>query len=286
MELDYVLADLEHIAREAGTLAQQMREGQEDIGKNVNITNSVLAAQKSALSEADFATQKLILEELIKKYSTFGVIAEEERSDINRLLARFAHNQLAPGKLTIIIDPVDGSKNYLNPDSENADFYAVSISLAEGNDILGGVMYFPELESMMRTGKGRGTFINGEPVRIKPITEHRDGDPIRASSSLGDITLPFEHLSSVGCLTYNILSLLNEETSGYLLGGADLLDFACAEVAYTEAGGYVGNRQSQAANISRMISTEKGSPRVEGFLAFTPTRAYHQSMMRKIRENP
>ena len=63
---------------------------------------------------------------------------------------------------TWIIDPLDGSSNFLN----HNPFFAVSIALAYDNEPITGVIFAPFLEEMVVARKGHGCTINGRPVHV------------------------------------------------------------------------------------------------------------------------
>ncbi len=66
-----------------------------------------------------------------------------------------------------IIDPLDGSSNFLN----HNPFFAVSICLAYEDVPITGVIFAPFIEEMAVARKGQGCTINGRPVRVSETTE-------------------------------------------------------------------------------------------------------------------
>jgi len=66
-----------------------------------------------------------------------------------------------------IVDPLDGSSNFLN----HNPFFAVSIALAYDNVPITGVIYAPFLEEMAVARKDHGCTINGRPVHVSDTTE-------------------------------------------------------------------------------------------------------------------
>lgn len=63
---------------------------------------------------------------------------------------------------TWIIDPLDGSSNFLN----HNPFFAVSICLAYNNEPITGVIFAPFLEEIVVARKGQGCTLNGRRVSV------------------------------------------------------------------------------------------------------------------------
>ncbi len=63
---------------------------------------------------------------------------------------------------TWIVDPLDGSSNFLN----HNPFFAVSIALAYENEPITGVVFAPFLEEMVVARRGQGCTVNGRPVSV------------------------------------------------------------------------------------------------------------------------
>lgn len=66
-----------------------------------------------------------------------------------------------------IIDPLDGSSNFLN----HNPFFAVSIALAYEDVPITGVIFAPFIEEMAVARKDQGCTINGRPVSVSSTTE-------------------------------------------------------------------------------------------------------------------
>ena len=68
---------------------------------------------------------------------------------------------------TWIVDPLDGSSNFLN----HNPFFAVSICLAYENKPITGVILSPFIEEMVVARKGQGCTLNGRPVTVSTTSE-------------------------------------------------------------------------------------------------------------------
>ena len=93
------------------------------------------------VSSADKRTEKTIIEELQKAHPEYGIITEEtgiiNKSNI---------------KNRWIIDPIDGTMNFLNGIPQ----FAISIAYEENNEIICGVIFNPITNEMFCAEKGNG----------------------------------------------------------------------------------------------------------------------------------
>ena len=103
------------------------------------------------VSSADKRTEKTIIEELQKAHPEYGIITEEtgiiNKSNI---------------KNRWIIDPIDGTMNFLNGIPQ----FAISIAYEENNEIICGVIFNPITNEMFCAEKGNGAYLNNTRIRV------------------------------------------------------------------------------------------------------------------------
>ncbi len=66
-----------------------------------------------------------------------------------------------------IIDPIDGTTNYLH----GFPCFSVSIALEVEGEVKVGVVYVPPLNELFHTEKGKGTFLNDERVMVSRVVK-------------------------------------------------------------------------------------------------------------------
>ncbi len=139
--LSECLIDVLDVAQKAGRTLIKFQ-------KKLNSLHISTKEAQGVVSEADVETEKLIIKFLKKRYPEIDFLAEES-----------SHLQGSNYSKNIewqwIIDPLDGTANFLN----GLDYYAVSIALAyKGKSVL-GVVYRPKTEEIFYTyGKNRTTY--------------------------------------------------------------------------------------------------------------------------------
>lgn len=67
---------------------------------------------------------------------------------------------------TWILDPLDGTNNY----SFGIPFFSTVIALTEGEDVLLGIVYDPLRDELFSAQKGKGAFLNNQPISITKKT--------------------------------------------------------------------------------------------------------------------
>jgi myo-inositol-1(or 4)-monophosphatase len=98
----------------------------------------------SLVSYVDVEAEKMLVEGLRKLVPQAGFLTEEETTDQER------------GAVYWIIDPLDGTTNYLH----GLPLYAISIALVEKGSVVIGVVYEIGNDELFFAWKGGGAFLN------------------------------------------------------------------------------------------------------------------------------
>ncbi|MEO5362008.1 MAG: inositol monophosphatase [Magnetococcus sp. DMHC-8] len=102
------------------------------------------------VSNADIAVEREILYHLKKGYPQFGIQAEESGWQKEGAERRW------------IVDPIDGTDNFIH----GIPHFAISIALAEGENLLAGVVFDPVGDELYVGERGRGAFLNDRRIRV------------------------------------------------------------------------------------------------------------------------
>ena len=103
------------------------------------------------VTNADLKIEKIIIEELKKARPDFSFITEENGIKKNKNT-----------KNTWIIDPIDGTVNFLH----GVPHFAISIALRSNNEIVSGLIYDPIKDEMFFAEKNNGAFLNNQKIRV------------------------------------------------------------------------------------------------------------------------
>lgn len=109
------------------------------------------------VSEADFASERLIRERLLGAYPAWSLEGEE-----------YAPTEGSDRTYRWLVDPIDGTTNFIN----GMD-YTISIALRRGNETVLGALYNPVRDEMFTAFKGGGSYCNGERMRVSSQADVR-----------------------------------------------------------------------------------------------------------------
>lgn len=111
----------------------------------------------SPVSEADEAVERMIRERLAAARPDDGILGEE-------------YGTSGTASRRWIIDPIDGTKNYVR----GIPVYATLIGLADGDALLAGVVSAPAMSRRWWASRGEGAFCNGRRLHVSRITTLAD----------------------------------------------------------------------------------------------------------------
>jgi len=103
------------------------------------------------VTNSDLKTEKIIIEELKKARPNYSFVSEENGIEINK-----------DKKNTWIIDPIDGTVNFLH----GIPHFAISIALQSNNEIISGLIFDPIKNEMFYAEKDKGAFFNNQRIRV------------------------------------------------------------------------------------------------------------------------
>ncbi len=124
------------------------------LGKRVRSVES-RTLSKEVTSEMDHEADRIVIDLITERCPDHNLLTEE-----TGLIDRGS-------EYTWIVDPLDGSSNFLN----HNPFFAVSICLARNNVPITGVIFSPYLEEFAVARKGQGCTINGRRVQVSPTDD-------------------------------------------------------------------------------------------------------------------
>ena len=107
------------------------------------------------LTEIDEQAERLITEELLGTFPTYGMLAEEGGELSGEEDVRW------------IVDPLDGTTNY----AHQLPIFCVSIALERSGEVILGVVHDPMGEETFVAERGRGATLNGRPIKVSDTDE-------------------------------------------------------------------------------------------------------------------
>tara|TARA_B110001454_G_C12589922_1_gene379745 strand:- start:28 stop:768 length:741 start_codon:yes stop_codon:yes gene_type:complete len=173
------------------------------------------------VSNADIKAEKIIIEELKKARPNYSIISEEEGSESNK-----------DKKNTWIIDPIDGTTNFLH----GVPHFAISIALKFEDEIVSGLIYDPIMDEMFYAEKNNGSFFNNQRIRVSKKKELNSCLFATGGKSENEIELI---IRKSGSAALDMAYVAAGRYDGYFQNDLNLWDIAAGIIIVKEAGGLV-----------------------------------------------
>ena len=206
-----------------------------DFGEIENLQVS-MKAPGDFVSSADKRTEKILINELQKAHPDYGIVTEESGIINNDNI-----------KNRWIIDPIDGTLNFLN----GVPQFCISVAYEENNEILCGVILNPITNEMFCAEKGNGAYLNNSRIRVSNKKKIKDsliatGGPKLASKIKEKMFSEYIEVSNVssnvrkfGSAALDMAYVACGRFDGYWQREINLWDIAAGVVIVKEAGGVV-----------------------------------------------
>jgi myo-inositol-1(or 4)-monophosphatase len=148
------MTEIELIAQILEVLGPYVRERRAD---RENLTISSKSHANDLLTEVDIETQRRIVARIGEAFPGDLIVGEEEG---------YARYPGEPGGRTWIIDPIDGTQNFVR---SLLPEFGISIAFARGNELLAGGVAFPGTGDVFLAERGSGAEQNGRPIRVSEV---------------------------------------------------------------------------------------------------------------------
>ncbi|WP_081766059.1 inositol monophosphatase family protein [Arthrobacter sp. 31Y] len=243
----------ERIAREAGATALNLRRA------GVSLLGSK-SSPEDVVTVADQETEKLIRQMLAQTRPNDAVLGEEGGSTAGS------------SGLTWIVDPIDGTVNYLY----DIPAWAVSIAVVEGDPdpaswtLLAGAVEVPSLGETYTASQGGGTTLNGQPIKVREAPELAlsllaTGFTYSAERRVGQARVLNGLIASVrdirrsGSAALDLCSVAAGRVNAYYESFVNPWDHAAGSLIAREAGAVVGGFDGAAENHDLIIAAAPGT---------------------------
>lgn len=197
------------------------------------------------VTEADIASEKLILDRIKSEFPNDGIISEEAGQTIGNS-GRFW-----------LVDPLDGTRNF----ALGLPFFCISIALIENTKAIASVVYDPIHNEMFLAERGHGSKLNGNILKVVNNSEIDDAvislswlrRRVKRSQFIGYMnriakrTSYFRRLGSAALVCCYVAA---GRIDAYMQGAINCWDIAAASLIVEEAGGLVTDFEGQPLDLS------------------------------------
>ena len=114
-----------------------------------------LKSDETPVTRADTEAEKVIRETIKNAFPDHGFLGEEFGTEVGT------------SSYTWIIDPIDATKNYIR----KIPIFGTQIALKHDDELILGVSNAPLLNEFLSAEKGKGAFLNGEPINVSNVSQ-------------------------------------------------------------------------------------------------------------------
>ena len=173
------------------------------------------------VTNSDLKTEKIIIEELKKGRPDYSIVSEENGIKKNKDI-----------KNTWIIDPIDGTVNFLH----GIPHFAISIALKHENEIISGLIFDPIKDEMFYAEKNNGAYLNNKRIRVSK--KNNINECLFATSGSIEKKMEFSYRKS-GSAALDMAYIACGRYDGYFQKNLHLWDLAAGLIIVEEAGGII-----------------------------------------------
>ena len=173
------------------------------------------------VTNSDIKAEKIIIDELTKGRPDYSIISEENGVKKNK-----------DNKNTWIIDPIDGTVNFLH----GIPHFATSIALKFKNEIISGLIFDPIKDEMFYAEKNNGAYLNNKRIRVSK--KNNLTECLFATSGAIQKKIEFSYRKS-GSAALDMAYLACGRYDGYFQKNLNLWDIAAGLILVKEAGGVI-----------------------------------------------
>ncbi|WP_165065695.1 inositol monophosphatase family protein [Desulfovibrio sp. ZJ200] len=207
------------------------------------------------VTETDLAVEVFLKENLARLLPGATFLAEESsRADQE------------PGELCWIIDPVDGTTNFVHRIPQ----VGTSVALWQGGRVMLGVVNVPMLDECFWAARGQGAFCNGKAAGVSRAAQLNDalvgtGFPYDVADHLPEImarlavVLPAaQGLRRIGAASIDLAYVACGRLDAFYEAGLKPWDLAAGWLLVEEAGGRVSNLRKDALRFGDALLASNG----------------------------
>lgn len=205
-------------------------------------------AKKDLVTKYDVAVENYLKAKFTKKFKEFNIIAEESDN------ANVEFNN------SIIIDPIDGTTNFVN----GVPHTAISVGVYKNKKPYLAIVYNPILDELYEAKIGKGAFLNGEKLEVSkeenfqksliatgfPYTSGSNEDDLNdVVKKIKDILPLCQDLRRLGSASIDLCMVARGTFEAYYEMNLKPWDISAGVLILSEAGGKITNINGDEYNL-------------------------------------
>ncbi len=247
--MEPTLNDVIEIARAAG---QILKEG---YGENFRVEKK---GTIDLVTEVDHRSEKFLLNTIQAKYPRHKVLTEE------------SGEQPGDDDHVWYIDPLDGTINF----AHGIPIFSVSIAFTRGNQLELGVVYEPMREECFYAQRGKGAWLNGQPLGVSEASELEHSllvtgfyydtwtNPVNNLDHFVNLTLKSQGVRRLGSAAIDLAYVAAGRFDGYWELRLNAWDIAAGALIAREAGALVTDIDGDLDLLQSPYSVIASTPKI------------------------
>ncbi|GGD44605.1 inositol monophosphatase [Malaciobacter pacificus] len=220
---------LKEIIKEAGKILHEGYYSNKDV---------TFKAKKDLVTKYDVGVENFLKEKFSEEFTDFNIIAEE------------SDNSNIEFKDSIIIDPIDGTTNFVN----GVPHTAISVGVYKDKKPFIGIVYNPILDEMYEAQIGQGAYLNGKQIKVSDENDFQKalmatGFPYSSGTNSDDLNDVIEKIKTIlpkcqdirrlGSAAIDLCMVARGTYEGYYEMNLKAWDVSAGIIILNEAGGKV-----------------------------------------------
>jgi myo-inositol-1(or 4)-monophosphatase len=223
------------IAREAGALLSKYFE------RRVTFE---LKGEHDLVTEADRASEQLVIERLSAHFPSHSIVAEE------------GGGHTGSSEYCWYVDPLDGTTNF----AHGFPMYNITMALEQSGELIAGVVFDPEHNEMFTAERGSGAYLNNRRIRVSKVNRLENtlvatGFPSRKRHENVNIHFYYQlamvthGVRRAGSAALDLAYVASGRLDGFWEFGLNSWDMAAGILLITEAGGKCSDMKDGPVNL-------------------------------------
>lgn len=197
------------------------------------------------VTEADRASEKLVIERLKAQFPGHGILAEE------------GGGHASDSEYRWYVDPLDGTTNF----AHSYPVYNVTMALERAGQLIAGVIFDPNRDELFACERGSGSFLNGRRIHVSKAASLDEslfstGFPSRRRHL--DVNIHFYHQLAMashgvrrcGSAAIDLAYVASGRLDGFWEFGLSPWDMAAGQLLVEEAGGQCTDMKGGAHHLT------------------------------------
>jgi myo-inositol-1(or 4)-monophosphatase len=209
------------------------------------------------VTEADLAVEGLLVSRLQAARPGDTVLGEEHGESTARAEAK--------ASLRWVVDPIDGTVNYLYGRAG----WAVSIGVEDAGGVCLGVVHAPATGETWTALRGSGAWLDGQPLTVAPMDSlagalvatgfgYRADRRAHQAQVLAEVLPLVRDIRRAGAASLDLCAVASGRVDAYYEKGLQPWDLAAGGLVAQESGALVGGLRGQPASAAMTVAAGPG----------------------------